>query len=653
MSTSELASNVSVARFQDQLLPAPKPPVAFALVYMPWGAVSRGAIAVSLLKQVLKRHEYSSDVHYLNIRFAREIGIDLYTKISEASAFFPEWFFSNALFGPGGLGLLENSWDSLSGPLGTRFKSELASIAGGTEDLCKRIAEEAVPRFINGCLGAFDWSKYAAVGFSVTFAQTTAALLLARQIRQSHPGVKIIFGGASVDSEMGFEILKGFNWIDYVVHGEGEHSFPQLLNNIVSGNVSAQVPGVSMRENGRLHPAFASAVPVQNMDDSPAPDYSDYIHAIREAGFEKNVRISLPFEASRGCWWGAKHHCTFCGLNGNSMGYRKKSPARVYEEVLAISREYRCLSLDAVDNILAMEYFHELLPKLAEANFDLSLFFEVKANMTRRQVELLRASGITRIQPGIESVSTRLLKLMNKGVTAIQNIQLLKWCYEFGIFPSWNVLHGFPGEAPEDYAHFPQIFRAVSHLCPPTGTCRVIFERFSPYHFDREKYSLMLEPSPFYRLLFPESLVDLEKLAYYFDRKGAGNSGEEVEYFKPSLDFIQLWQEAWKERKWFCYFEKGPGFITIYDNRPLAAAMNSTARKTTLRALGADVYLFCDEHRSFKAIQEMVNKDRPNPMELEKIKAMLNQLVSAGLMFEEDGRYLSLAVHKKAQNLSN
>jgi len=627
-------------------MPVPRPPVA--LVYMPWGAVSRGAIAVSLLKQVLKRHEYPCDVLYLNIRFAKEIGIDLYTRISEASAFFPEWFFATMLFGRDGLGLLENSWDSLSGPLGTRFKSELISIAGGMESVCKRIAEEAVPRFINGCLAAFDWSKYAVVGFSVTFAQTAAALLLARQIRQSHPGVKIIFGGASVDSEMGFEILKGFNWIDYVVHGEAEYSFPQVLNNIVGGDPSAPVPGVSMRENGRLHSAFTSGVPVQNMDESPAPDYSDYIQAIQEAGLENNVRISLPFEASRGCWWGAKHHCTFCGLNGNFMAYRKKSPARVYEEVLTISREYRCLSLDAVDNILAMEYFNELLPKLAEANFDLSLFFEVKANMTRRQVELLRASGITRIQPGIESLSTRLLKLMNKGVTAIQNIQLLKWCYEFGIYPSWNLLHGFPGEMPEDYAHFPQIFRAVSHLCPPTGTCRVIFERFSPYHFNREKYSLTLEPSPFYQLLFPESLVDMEKLAYYFDRKGAGNLGEEFEYLKPSLDFIHKWQEAWKERKWFCCFEKGPGFVTIYDNRPLAAGMNSAGRKTTLRTLAADVYLFCDEHRSFKAIQGMVNKDGPNQIQPEKIKAMLNQLVSANLMFEEDGRYLSLAVHKKA-----
>ncbi|WP_158942086.1 hypothetical protein [Granulicella sp. S190] len=176
-----------------------------------------------------------------------------------------------------------------------------------------------------------------------------------------------------------------------------------------------------------------------------------------------------------------------------------------------MAKDYRCLTLDAVDNILAMDYFTELLPKLSNSDIDLALFFEVKANLTRCQVELLRTAGITKIQPGIESVSTRLLKLMNKGVTAIQNIQLLKFCCELGIYPYRNVLYGLPGEMAADYADFPQIFRTISHLSPPVGTSRVIFERFSPYFYDQEKYSLSLEPSPLYRLLFPESLVDMEK----------------------------------------------------------------------------------------------------------------------------------------------
>ena len=45
-----------------------------------------------------------------------------------------------------------------------------------------------------------------------------------------------------------------------------------------------------------------------------------------------------------------------------------------------------------------------------------------------------------RIQPGIESLSDHVLKLMRKGTTALQNIQLLKWCREYGVQPEWNLL---------------------------------------------------------------------------------------------------------------------------------------------------------------------------------------------------------------------
>ena len=90
-------------------IPTANDPIA--LVYMPWGSVARGSIAIGILKECAKQIGVKSDVHYLNIKFAEKIGLDLYESISEASAFFPEWFFSSVLFGPQGLGLLKNSWD--------------------------------------------------------------------------------------------------------------------------------------------------------------------------------------------------------------------------------------------------------------------------------------------------------------------------------------------------------------------------------------------------------------------------------------------------------------------------------------------------------------------------------------------------------------
>jgi ribosomal peptide maturation radical SAM protein 1 len=615
---------------------------------MPWGPVSHGAIGLGILKQCAKRHGYSTDIHHLNIRFAEQIGVELYRKISEESALLPEWFFAAPLFGKKGLGLIANNWEEMSGTDGNRMKQLLLEMGQISESQCQKIADEAAPRFIDECVSAADWSKYMVVGFSTSFAQTAASLFLAKRIKELHSGVKIVFGGANTDSEMGFEILKGFDWVDYVVHGEAEHSFPRLLNAIADGKHHDPLPGVSERRGTTLIPGYMNAEPFKDLNDSPAPDYSDYIREIENVGLDRKIRISLLFESSRGCWWGAKHHCTFCGLNGTTMAFRKKTPERVYQDIIEISGKYRCLNLDAVDNILALDYFNQLLPKLAAASFDLNLFYEVKANLTREQVRMLRAAGIRKIQPGIESLSTRLLRLMRKGVTAIQNIQLLKWCVEFGIDPSWNVLYGFPGESPEDYSDFPRLSKLLSHLRPPRGITPITFERFSPYHFEREKYSLTIKPFVYYRFIFPESHVEMDKIAYYFSGEWEDARGNPAEYSQPLYQAVEEWQRSWKDQGIFCYYEKGPGFISIYDSRPLTGN-TLVIRKTILNELQSQAYLFCDEHRSFKAIHEMLSAAVKKDLRPEHTRTMLACLVNAGLMFQEDERYIALAVHKKPQ----
>jgi hypothetical protein len=101
--------------------------------------------------------------------------------------------------------------------------------------------------------------------------------------------------------------------------------------------------------------------------------------------------------------------------------------------------------LQVVDNILDMRYFSDLLPALAEDERPWEIFYEVKANLSRAQVASLRAAGVTRIQPGIESFSDRLLKLMRKGTSGLRNVQLLKWCREHDVGVDWNIIYGFPG----------------------------------------------------------------------------------------------------------------------------------------------------------------------------------------------------------------
>ncbi len=358
-----------------------------ALVCMPWGSVIKTSMAMGILKTCVSNAGYAVDSHFLNALFAGRIGLQNYEQISDCAKVITEWCFAHWLFGRNGTNELANSWEDLladkdaSGSL-----DDLKAVFDDDGKLFRKLAEEDVPAFIAECLNQADWSQYMCVGFTTTFAQSTAALLLAKRIKELNPEVSIVFGGANVDGEMGVEFMRAFPWIDYVVHGEAEVSFPMLLDNMASGALS-KVPGVSSRMNGNVVPGDHTAVPITDLNSSPLPDYSDYYNALNQHGLRKHFEPKLFFESSRGCWWGAKHHCTFCGLNGSTMSYRRKDPARVCDEILTLSTRYRCLTLAATDNILSMDYFRSLLPELKSHDLDLEMFYEVKANLTREQIQ--------------------------------------------------------------------------------------------------------------------------------------------------------------------------------------------------------------------------------------------------------------------------
>lgn len=632
-----------------------------ALVCMPWGSIVRPSLAMGLLKRCAQEAGFDVDLHYFNLQLAKRLGLPLYEKVVERSVFHTEWFFSQSLFGPEGTAEIKNGWDDISSdPQAKPLLEQLLRILDDSSEACKKIVAE-VPVFIQDCLSRVDWTKYVMVGFTTTFAQSLASLLLAKHIKQQHPQVQIVIGGANVDSEMGVEFVRAFSWVDYVVHGEAEKSFPALLDHLVSGKGSERVPGVSMRQNGTVAPGDSDAVPVVDLNATPAPDYSDYIQQLELSGFRKQVPLTLYFESSRGCWWGAKHHCTFCGLNGTTMAFRKKDPAKVYSEILELAEKYHCLTLSATDNILANEYFKELLPKLGNLNVDLSLFYEVKANLSRNQLKSLHDAGINSIQPGIESFNSRILQLMRKGVSAIQNMQLLKWCEEFAIAPAYNVLFGFPGETPGDYADLPRIFRLLSHLRPPSFLVPVEFERFSPYFFDAEKFGLQLKPRAHYEFIFPHQRVNLEKIAYFFEGTWKDQIAAPTDYIGPVKEAFESWTRLRETGKIFCYYEKGPGYLVIHDNRPRMLNGPTEARQLNLNEPYSSIYLFCDENRSLRAVHEMLKKVMGGNLSEDTVRTWLNQLVAQDLMFSEGDRYLSLAVRKaekvsrgiRLQNVSN
>jgi magnesium-protoporphyrin IX monomethyl ester (oxidative) cyclase len=79
--------------------------------------------------------------------------------------------------------------------------------------------------------------------------------------------------------------------------------------------------------------ALAPRASVQDLDQIAIPDYNDYFQTLESCPkIAPYITRGMFVETSRGCWWGQKQHCTFCGLNGAGMTYRSKSPERVVRE---------------------------------------------------------------------------------------------------------------------------------------------------------------------------------------------------------------------------------------------------------------------------------------------------------------------------------
>lgn len=605
-------------------------------VVMPFADLGRPAIGVSLLKAAALRNGYSARIEYCSIQLADEIGAELYQQIS--SSFPPdivlgEWFFAHDLFE----GEIPEPDQYINGPLAREANEEFSVKVLEARGVVKDYLDECVRRIAE--------HTPRVVGFTTTFHQTCASLAVAKRLKALPEPPLIVFGGANCEGEMGLQLLKSFPWIDYVCCGESDISFPKLMDHIFRDGPI--VPGIL--EQGRSL-TVAKSDAIQDLDALPYPDFDDYFVALDESKSGRERAYHVIVETSRGCWWGAKHHCTFCGLNGDTMAFRSKSPQRAYDEITTIAGKYGMQRVGFVDNILDMRYIDTLFPQLADNGMQLELFYEVKSNLRHDQVVKLHRGGMRQIQPGIENFSNEVLRLMEKGVSGLQNIQLMRWCEEVGIECHWNVLGGFPGETPSEYERIAEMSSLLLHLQPPISCGQIRLDRFSPFHTRSEQFGFRnVRPARGYYYVFPLGRRELQRLAYFFDFD-YGDERDPQSYMKPISDVVRQWwaaRNATPSAKLDAWFNDD-GSVRISDSRDVSAPLEHE-----LSGLAAKLLFYCDTASSVDSLARKFDNESNA-----EIESTLRVLCRDRLMLEDDNEFLSLPVFRQRpaatdQRLSN
>ena len=469
------------------------------------------------------------------------------------------------------------------------------------------------------------------VGLTTTFQQNVASLALAKELRRRMPAeeLTILFGGGNCEADMGRALADHFPFIDHVVSGEAEEVIVDLVNAASSGSNTTR-------------PRFIQGSMVRDMNALPEPEFGSYFEAVIGTPWEG--KANLVAESSRGCWWGAKQHCTFCGLNGGNMAYRSKEPGRFLQELRSLRSRYGTGAFMLADNIMDMKYVRKLFPELTADPEGMQMFYETKANLRKEQLIAMGAGGIVRLQPGIESLSTSILKLMDKGTTALQNVQLLKWSEELHIGLAWNLLYGFPGESPAEYRTMAALIEKLIHLPTPTGTGSIRLDRFSPYWKSPGQYGIKnMRPFWAYDIIYGQLPAEARtRLAYFFDYDYEDERNP-ISYTAVATSAVARWEAAYHKRHVTLEVGTETGRTEVLDTR-----FDEGGVRTPLTDADAALLKVLDGIVHRNSIRANLNASLPGdpPLSEFELAEMLERFLRKAWVVREGDLYLSIVLDR-------
>jgi magnesium-protoporphyrin IX monomethyl ester (oxidative) cyclase len=598
------------------------------LINMPFATPQAPSIALTQLKAVLGERfagRATVEIHYLNLDFLALTG-DLahYQAVISGHgrlAGTADWFFRQAAFpdAPDNTGeYLERFYFDHDDP-------EVASM--------RNFLLEKRPRltgFLDALIKRHRLDEASVVGFTSLFFQTMASFALARRLKHHNPAITTVIGGASCEAAMGRAFACHVPQIDFVFSGPALISFPTFIDRHLAGDRDgcAHIDGVFCRTNLDLvRPAGADL----HIDRNLPLDYEPFLDRLEAAVPPGQIAPMLLFETSRGCSWGEKSACSFCGLNGLAMRHRAMAPEHAITHIQSLFRHVpRCRFFLAVDTIVPKAYFDEVFPRLGTPS-GIAMMYEVRATIDARQLRTLCDAGVFVVQPGIESLDTATLKLMRKGTTAFVNLRFLKNCVGLPLHLEWNLLLGSPGEPDDVVEHYLKLIPRLTHLHPPGGAFPISFDRFSQY-FDRAAdHHLDLQPQEFYQYAYPLPPAVLRDIAYHFVNRNADHDRLHAQLDRLNAA-ITAWRTRWRNQDGLgparLVLEKSASGTILFDNR------DGRSRKTPVTAATVELLALLETPQPSAGLQARIDHHR--------LHRELTELRNLGVLFEENDRVFSL-----------
>ncbi|MCK5458374.1 MAG: RiPP maturation radical SAM C-methyltransferase, partial [Thermoplasmatales archaeon] len=484
------------------------------LVSMPFAETSIPSIQLDLLEQYLVERNIKIKSRHLYLKAAEFYGLLNYNILinSPNDSYIAQMVFSKYVF-------LEH-WKKTKDKFKDFFNKEIS----GDKNFKKKFTFQQYIRkteeFYNWIIENVDWDSYDLIGFTLNYGQLLPTLAISKKIKEIFPIKKIIFGGSRTIGELGKRILDAFEYVDFIVSGDGEDPLYLLASDY---NNYESIPNLIYRKDNKI--IWNRSNSCIDLNTLPMPSFNSYYEELGSTSEEIQqyffLRGRLPVEISRGCWW---NNCNFCNIGIYNQEYREKHVDRIIEEIQLLSDKYKTLTFQLTGNTLPKKDYKKNLNKIKELGQDFTFILEARAGLLKSDdYTLLKEAGVTIIQTGIETFSQNYLKKMNKGVRLIDNIAALKFCKENQINNIYNIITNCPNEEKLDFEETKKNIQLFKQYLDPPQISKFIVKFGSPIHQNPGKYNIKhFENINIDKIMFPKEFLE-KNISYYYNFKRKDN----------------------------------------------------------------------------------------------------------------------------------
>jgi radical SAM superfamily enzyme YgiQ (UPF0313 family) len=268
---------------------------------------------------------------------------------------------------------------------------------------------------------------------------------------------KVILGGSDIRYNAENFLHHG---ADYLVIGEGEESFYELIKTLDENNQQCfeEIPGIGFKDESGKAVLTSDRTLIKDIDELPFPNRDKInIRSYQEVWKERHGLDALSISTMRGC----PYTCRWCSRAVYCLSYRRRTPQNVVDELEMLKGNYNPDTLWFVDDVFTIshKWMGEFTNELKRRNLKINYECITRSDrMNEEVISMLKDSGCFRVWIGAESGSQKIIDAMDRRVNVDQVREMIKLIKKYGIETGTFIMLGYPGETEKD------IEETITHL---------------------------------------------------------------------------------------------------------------------------------------------------------------------------------------------